>query len=90
MKPANRLKTTMKNLDQIEQIVEYQVCNTPDYFKYRRQLRDLRNTLEELSIDKKEHQIKFAKRLLRSKFFDNLTFWKRIKLGIKWIILGRV
>lgn len=90
MKHAKRLNQSLKKLDKIGEIISYTTIHTEREMEYQRYLRDLKNDLKYLSIEKKEHRIRFAQKVLSGKFFQRMSFWNRLKFGVKWIINGQV
>lgn len=90
MNHAKRLKKSLVKLDKVEEVVKYAMIHTVHEMEYRRYLQDLRNDLEYLSMEKKEHRIRFAKKILSGRLFKRMHMWNRFKFGIKWILTGRI
>ena len=90
MKHAKRLTQTLVKLAKVEEVVKYALVHSPHELEYRRHLRDLKNDLKYLSIEKKEHRIRFAKKVLSGHFFKKMKWWNRVRFGLKWIITGKV
>lgn len=90
MKHAKRLTQSLAKLDKIEEVVNYATVHSTCEMEYRRHLKDLRRDLEYLSIEKKEHRIRFAKKVLSGHFFKKMKFKNRLKIGLKWIFTGEV
>lgn len=90
MQAPQRLKKSLRKLDEIQQVTDYALHGKPICFEFRKYISELKAELEYLSVEKKQHRIKFAKKVMNNNFVKNMKFWTRFKLGLRFIFLGEL
>lgn len=90
MQAPKRLKKSLKKLDEIQEVTDYALHGKPICLEFRRYVKELKEELEYLSVEKKQHRIKFAKKVMNNNFVKNMKFITRLKLGLRFIFLGEL
>ena len=60
MENSKRIKRIIQHLDELEEVMDYFMAGSKHYHQHFRELRDI---IDELGLDRKEHNARFAKKL---------------------------
>jgi hypothetical protein len=63
VKNSKKTEQILKKLDKIEEFMYYFMMNTEAFHEVKSDLSELREYISELSLDRKEHNARFAKKL---------------------------
>lgn len=65
MRSPKKVKRVVKYLNEIETVLSYYLPPTPESKVYRLYLKELRELIEDLSLDKKVNDAKIAKKIIQ-------------------------
>ena len=63
MKASKKAHQIIKKLDEFEELFNYFMMNTSQFKEIQSNIQDIRNYIEDISLESKEHNARLAKKL---------------------------